>query len=173
MKRHRTHVEQPREIQSLELHLAKYAVDVFRATVDRGGNSRGLQLALEQRADRLDVALAVDAPFRQRAGDAVVGIGFEIAEGQVLEFPLEAPYAEAVRERSQDLARFDGELQSLRRRQLACVAQSHQLLGQPGEHQARIGRHGQQHLAQRLGLVFVEQLAGRPVRGQMQLAQRP
>ena len=45
----------------------------------------------------------------------------------------------------------------------ARVAQRHELLGEPCQHQARVAHHGQQHLAQRLRLSGVEAGGGRPV----------
>ena len=54
---------------------------------------------------------------------------------------------------------------------VARVAQRHQLLGQPRQHQARIAHHREQHLAQRLGLARVQALRRRPVARQSERRQ--
>ncbi len=46
------------------------------------------------------------------------------------------------------------------------MAQTHQLLREPRQHQARVAHHGEQHLAQRLGLARIEAVRRRPVVGQ-------
>ncbi len=55
--------------------------------------------------------------------------------------------------------------------QLARVPQPHQLLSQARHDQARIVRHCQQHLAQRLRLLGIESVRRGPVSWQAQLAQ--
>jgi hypothetical protein len=51
------------------------------------------------------------------------------------------------------------------------MAQCHQFLGQPRQHQARIAHHREQHLAHGLGLTRVEPLGGRPVARESQAPQ--
>ena len=57
------------------------------------------------------------------------------------------------------------------RRELARVTQAHHLIRQSRHDQARVGRHGQQHLAHRFGLLGVQALGGRPVCRQAQASQ--
>ena len=95
----------------------------------------------------------------------------ERLEGQVLQLPLELLHAQAVGERSVDGARLERAPLALRARQLACVAQRDQLLGEPRQHQARVADDREQHLAQRFGLTRVQAERRRPVTGQSQSAQ--
>src|SRR5204863_141233 len=63
--------------------------------------------------DRLvDCALALAAAAFEKAGDAFVEFGLEVAERQVFQFPLELPHAEAIGERRVDVERFARELRS-------------------------------------------------------------
>ena len=62
--------------------------------------------ASRERARRLrDVALAAAALLVEQARDALVGVGLEVAERQVLELPFQLPDAEPVGERRVDVAR--------------------------------------------------------------------
>ena len=130
-----------------------------------------LQLRAQLLAQRLDVALAVGAPLVERRGHAAVLVGLEVTERQILELPLQLPDAEAVGERRVDGARLERAARALGGRQVARVAQRHQLLGETREHQARIAHHRQQHLAQRLGLARIEAVRRRPVARQSEVAQ--
>src|SRR5207302_1253238 len=78
---------------------------------------------------------------------------------------------EAVGGRSVAGARLERAPLALRARQLACVSQRDQLLGEPRQHQARIADDREQHLAQRFGLTRVQAERWRPVTGQSQSAQ--
>ncbi len=169
---YRAHVEQLLERELLALHLAPDAVDVLGPAVDCGGRDAGLaQLALQQLAHVGDVALAIQAPLGQRTRDAVIGLGLEIAEREILEFPLQAPDAEPIGQRGEDLARLQRQPLSLGLGQCARRAQLHQLVGQVRHHQPRVGGHGQQHLAQHFGLLRIQALAGRPAGRQVQLSE--
>jgi hypothetical protein len=64
----------------------------------------GLDAGLGQgRSDALlgvgDEALAVGALLVEQAGDAAVGLGLQVAEGEVLQLPLELPDAQPVGQR--------------------------------------------------------------------------
>ena len=63
--------------------------------------------ARSSRHSAVDVALAVGAPLVERSGDAPVLLGLEVAEGEILELPLQLPDAEAVGERGVDDACLD------------------------------------------------------------------
>ena len=126
---------------------------------------------LQALAHGFDVALAVDAPLGEGAGDAVIGLGLEVAERQVLEFPLEAPGAEPVGERRVDLARLQRDAPPSVRIELACVPQPRQLQRETRNDEARVRSHGEQHLAQRLGLSGVQALLLAPPGGQADFAE--
>ena len=104
---HGAHVEQLLEGQLLALHLAVDAVDVFRPAVDLSGDAGRAQLLAQRGAQRVDVVLAVGAPLVERGGHAAVLIGLEVAEGQILELPLQLPDAEAIGERCVHGARLE------------------------------------------------------------------
>ena len=110
----------------------------------------------QRAAQRGDVTLAVGALLGQRRGNASVVIGLQEAKGEVLEFPLELPQPQPVGERCEHFAGL--ERQSLTRGGVSIPrgAEIDQLPREARQHQARIADHGQQHLAQGLGLRGLE-----------------
>ena len=103
--------------------------------------------------DRLvDCALALAAAAFEKAGDAFVEFGLEVAERQVFQFPLELPHAEAIGERGVDVERFARELRSLGIRRAREPAQRLRAARKAQEHHADVPHHGEQHLAQHLRL---------------------
>ena len=168
---HRAHVKQLVERELLALHFAPDAVDMLRTPVYRQRGHAGLgQFALQQRTYLTYIAFAIHSALGQGARDAVIGVGLEVTKRQILQFPLQAPYTQAIGQRRKDLARLGSQPQPLRRRQCARVAQLDQLFGQMRHHQARIGGHGQQHLAQDLRLLRVQPLLRGPAGRQMKLS---
>ena len=110
------------------------------------------QLALQQRDDVLDVALAILPPLVEKPRDAPVLVGLERAQRKILELPLELPDAEAIGERRIDidhLARDGATTLGIAGHQPA-----HRLraLGELDQDYADVLDHRQQHLAQVLGL---------------------
>ena len=106
------------------------------------------------RLDRvLDVLFAIDALGRQQTGDALVVVRIEIAKTPVFQFPFELPDTESIGERGVDFARFRRDALALGGWGIAAFAQQVQLRRQLDQHQSRIGDDGQQHLAQRFGLL--------------------
>ena len=78
---------------------------MLRPPGDLGAHAlRGERIA-QRRLDLFDVALAARALVVEQARDALVGVGFELAEREVLQFPLQLPDAEPVGERRVDVAR--------------------------------------------------------------------
>ena len=115
--------------------------------------------------------LAVRAAFIQGRRHAPILFGFEVAEGQILQLPLQLPHAQAVGERRIHRPRFQRTALAVRHRQFTRMAQGHQFLREPRQHQPWIAHYGQQHLAQRLGLRGIKALRRRPVAGQAEVAQ--
>jgi len=101
------------------------------------------------------VALADLARLSHHARDALVGIGLQVEEGQVLELPLNRAHAQAV---SQGRVHVHG-LASLK--QATILAQgcqrSHvvQTVGKFNDDDANVLGHGEEHLAQRERLLLV------------------
>ncbi|CFP64051.1 Uncharacterised protein [Bordetella pertussis] len=92
----------------------------------------------------------------------LVALGFEEAERQVFHFPLELPDAQAVGQRGIQVQRLARETGRARRLGLGMPAQALQPRRQPHQHDAQVGRHGQQHLALHLllGAAFGLAVAG-------------
>ena len=158
------------ERELLALHLAVDAVDVFRAAVDLGLDAGLEQLRAQRRAELLDVALAVGAPLVEGGGDVLVLLRLQVAEGQVLQFPLQLPDPQAVRQRRVHGARLQGPAAAFGRVERARMPQRNQFLGQPRQHQPGIADHREQHLAQGLGLGRVEAVCRGPVARQSERA---
>src|SRR5690606_21196724 len=99
---------------------------------------------------------------REPARDAMVALGLEIAEREILELPLELPDAEPVRERRIHLARLERETFALLGRSALHLAHPRELRGEPHEQQPRIAEDREQHLAQRFDLLARRRTARLP-----------
>ncbi len=146
------HVVELGKIELLAAHLAPDAVDVFRPAADLGRDLCGGQLPLEPLDRMRDVGFALGALLVEQLGDTLVGDRVLEAEREILEFPLQLPDAEPVRERRVDIERLARHVG--RRLQLGgrIVAQRLQPRGEPDHHHADVLREREQHLAQRLDL---------------------
>ena len=103
---HGAHVVYLGEVERLAAHLVPDGVDVLRPPGDLRLDVRLLELARQRGDGPGDVLLALDAPLVEHLRDALVNLGFEVAERQVLELPLQLPDAEAVGERGIDIQGF-------------------------------------------------------------------
>lgn len=103
------------EGQVFLLHLAPYAEDVFGPPVDTRLDRGALQLVLQLRLELLDVALSLGAANLERGGNVLVLGGFEIAECQILQFPLDLPNPQTIGQGRINLARLHRELALQRR----------------------------------------------------------
>ncbi len=151
------------EGEVLRLHLAPDAVDVFRTSLDRGFDAGVVQFAAQQRLQLFHVALAFGAPRVQGGSDALVVGGLKVAEGEILQFPLQLPHAQPIGERRIDFAGFGRELAPQDRIERLGGAHFLQLSGEAHHHQPHVADDRQQHFAQRLGLAGLEALFGRPI----------
>ncbi len=124
------------------------------------------ELASQRLLEIFDERFPFVAFFLQCPCNVLVGLRFEIAKRQILQFPLELPHAQAVRERCVDFLCFGRERAFLGCACALCEAHFQQLLGDANQHEPRIGHDGKQHLAKRLGLLHGERFARLPVRGQ-------
>ena len=88
-------------------------------------------------------------------GQRLVGLGLEHLEGQVLELPLDLPDAQALGERRVDLGGLARDAQLLVDGQRAQRAHVVQPVGELDEDDADVLRHGQEHLADVLGLLLL------------------
>ena len=144
------------ELLAFALHLLIDGPIVLGATVDLKALKTN---AIELIGERLDglgqITLANLARLGYHARDALVGIGLQVEEGQVLELPLDRAHAQAVGQRRvyvHGLARL---------KQTAVLAQggkrAHvmQAVGELDDDDADVLGHGEEHLAQREGLLLV------------------
>ncbi len=106
-----------------------------------------------QALDRiLDELLALDPALVEHLGDALVGLGLDEAEGEVLQLPLELPHSQPVGQRRVDVQALARHLDAGLARQVGVEAQGLGARGQTHQHDADVLDHRQQHLAQHLGL---------------------
>ncbi len=147
------------ELQALLLHLPPDRIDVLGATVDLRLDAGGGQLVAQLLHHVVDVLLAIQAPLMQQLGDLLVLFGFEVAEGQVLQLPLDMADAQPVGQRRVDI-------EHLARHPVALVvigilhrADGAGALGQLDQRDTHVVNHGHQHLAQifHLGLAAQHQ----------------
>ena len=99
-----------------------------------------------------DQALALGALLLHGACQIPVHLRMDVAEAQILQFPLELPDAQPVGQGRKDVQRLACDPFALVGRLAAQGAHVVQTIGQLDEHHARIFHHGQEHLAQGLGL---------------------
>ena len=144
------------ELLALALHLLIDRPIVLGTAVDL----KALQAnAVELIGERLDslgqIALANLARLGYHARDALVGIGLQVKEGQVLEFPLDRAHAQTVgqgRVYVHGLAGLKQATVLAKGRQRTHVMQA---VGKLDDNDADVLGHGKEHLAQREGLLLV------------------
>ena len=117
----------------------------------------GLDLRLAQVGRHVldDVLQEHIAPRRalgHQPGDLVVALGEQGGEGQVLKFPLDGVHAQPVRERREDLQHLARLLLLLGPRQVAQGPHVVQPVGELDDQDPDVAGHGDDHLADRLGL---------------------
>ncbi len=170
----RQHVHDAVEGDALPLHLLPDAVEVLRPALHLRREAVRGEVGLELGAQADDPRLAVGAPLVELAGDRVVALGVEEAEGEVLELPLDLPDAEPVGERREHLHRLGRELLRARRLARREPAQRLQPRGQAQQHHAQVAREREQHLPHPLGLQrLVGGIDARALGGALQVAELP
>jgi hypothetical protein len=149
----RAQVEHALEAQALALHLFPDAVEVLGPALHLGVQTQALQLGQQRGACLVHAQFTLQALLVQRAGQRVVGLGFEEAEGQVFQLPLDLPDAQPVGQRGEHLARLQRHLGGHRLLAGGEPAQGLQARGQAQQHHAQVAAEGQQHLAHALDLL--------------------
>ena len=112
------------------------------------------------RARLLHVALAVGPALGHHALDLGVLAGMQGREGEVLQLPADRLDAQAVSQRRVDLQRLLGLLDLLLLAQIAERAHVVQPVGQLDEDHPDVLGHGDDHLADVLGLLFLDRAEG-------------
>ena len=112
------------------------------------------QFVTQQVDDAVDVALAVHALTFEFAGDFLVDIGFESAQGAVFEFAFELGDTEAVRQWGEQVAGLQGEALLFLCTVSAEVAHKDNLQRQFEDDGAHVAGHGEEHFAQALDVAL-------------------
>ena len=94
------------------------------------------------------------AGFVDRFGQRGVAPGVQVPEGQILQFAIGLVQAQAVGNRGIDFQRLGRDAAPFAARHVRQRAHVVRAVGQLDEDDAHIPRHGQQHFAERLGLVL-------------------
>ncbi len=157
---HGAHIVDLAERQALALHFAPDGIDVLGTAADVGFDTGGLQLGAQLVHHVGDEALTVEPPFVQQRGDLLVLIGFKVAEGQVLQLPLDMADTQTMRQRCIDVEDFAGNAVAL-----LVVGGFHRTdcagtLSQLDQGDADVVDHRHQHLAQVLDLALSAQHHG-------------
>ena len=143
------------ELGALAAHLLVDAVEVLRPAGELGLDARRLEGLVQLVHGSPHVRLAGLAMALELAGELPVGIRVEHLEGEVLELPLDLPDAQALCERRVDLGRLAGDALLLGGRQRPERAHVVEPVGQLDEDDADVLGHGQEHLADVLGLLLL------------------
>ena len=139
----------------LAVHLAVDGEDGFLAGLDAGLEAGGGKGVLDVLLHFLHQMATTAACVADGLGQRFVAPGVQILEGQVFQLAVGAVQAQAVGNGSVDFQRFgsDAPLRvGLHVRHGAHVVRA---VGQLDQDDAHVGSHGQQHLAEGLGLVFL------------------
>ena len=122
---------------------------MFDAAVEAfDGNARVSEFVAQEVDDARDVALAIDALAFEFAGDFLVDVRFEDAQGAVFQLPFELGDAEAVRQRRQQVAGLQGEALLFGGAVAAEVAHEDDLQREFENDRAHVARHREEHFAQ-------------------------
>ncbi len=144
----RAHVVNLAEGQVLALHLAVNAVDVLGPSLDIRFQSFAREMFLDVGRDPLHIGFAVGTALVQLRGNFAVTFRFQVAKGEVFQFPLELPDAQAVGNRGEDVNRLFGFLNLFRRGHIAEGAHIMQPVGQFDQNHAEIRSHCQERFSQ-------------------------
>ncbi len=112
----------------------------------RAGSSRVVTMRCEE-------GFAFAAEGVDFGGELRVGEGIDVAEGEVFELAAQFTHAETMRERSVDVEGLAGDAALLLGVQVLERAHVVQAVGELDDDDAQVGDHGEQHLADVLGLV--------------------
>ncbi len=136
------------ELQALLLHLSPDGIDVLGTPVDVGLDAGRSQFVPELLHDVLDVLFAIEATLVQELGDLLVLLGLKVAEGQVLQLPLDMADAQAMGQRRVDVEDFAGDALALLVVGQLDGTDGTGAFGQLDQRDAHVIDHGHQHLAQ-------------------------
>ena len=134
------------------LHLEVGAVDAFGPADNFGGYAVLGEFVLKSGGNSLDVFFALGALGRQNLGYLPVLLFVEMPEGQVIQPPLDLPDTQPVGQGGVDVQGLLGDAPPLFGRQGVQGVHVVQAVRQLDQHHPDVLRHGDQHLAQALGV---------------------
>jgi hypothetical protein len=140
------------EVAAPDDHLLVDRVVVLGAALDLGVDAGLLELGGELARDLLQVGVARGGAGGDEADDLVVLLRLQDREREVLQLPLDRGHAEPVRERGEHLEGLAGLPGLLLGRQEAHGAHVVQPVGELDHQDAGVAGHGDDHLADGLGL---------------------
>ena len=132
----------------VSFHLLVDAVDMLGAARYLGAQAHPLELLLQNLDYLGDEVLALGAAGGNQAGHVAVLFRLQVAEGQVLQLPLQLPYPQAVGEGGIDFQRLLGDAALPLRRQRPQRAHIVQAVGQLDKDHPQVFRHRHQHFSQ-------------------------
>ena len=152
------------EGQVLFVHLAVDGVKRFLAPDDVGVEPRVGQRRGHVVLHFLDQVAPALARLVHRLGQHAVAPRLQVTKGQVLQLAVGFVQAQAVGDGRVDVERLGADAAPFGARHVAHGAHVVQAVGQLDQNHAHVARHGQQHLAEGLGLAFL-------ARAELQLVQ--
>ena len=141
-------VEDAVDVDLLRVHFAVDAVDMLDARGDRALDALGLQARMDLRLNVAHEALERVHARVQIFRDRLIAIRVEVAQGEVLQLPLDALHAQPVRDGGVDLHRLERFDALLLLGLVVHRAHIVQAVRHFDEDHADIVRHGEEHLAQ-------------------------
>jgi len=153
---HRGHVVDLLEAEVLALHLLVDAVDVLGSAADGAFDARIGKLGAQHLHHVGDVLATDRALFLEQLAEPSVGLGLELAKGEVFELPLELPDAETVGQRREDVHRLPCERAACLVVDAAQLAHPFDPVRERDEDDANVRGHSEKQLAESLGRLLVE-----------------
>ena len=144
------------------LHLRVDAVEMLCPAVHRGVDAGVLQGLDDGLADLVDQLFPFRTLLVQLAREIPVDVGRQVFQAEVFQFGLDLGHAEPVGEGRVDLPRFEGDPLLLLRFQKGQRPHVVEPVRELDEDDAHILRHGNEHLAEILGLEFLLASEGQP-----------
>jgi hypothetical protein len=142
------------EAQVLFFHLAVDRIQRLLAPGDPQLHAGGREGRFDLLLHLLDQVAAAAARLGHGLRQRGVAPGLQVPERQFLQFAVSLVQAQAVRDGRVDVERFARDACPLLARRIGQRAHVVRAVGQLDQDDAHVARHGQQHLAERLGLVF-------------------
>ena len=141
-------------------HLVINAVDALGAAADFAHEFRRVQHFPQPTAYLLHVLFPLGAAGGQHPGNFPVAVFVQVAEGQVVQLPLDFPDAQAVGQGRVDVQGFLGDGLALGRGQGVEGFHIVETVGQLNQHHANVLGHSDQHLAEAFGIEPVRVIQG-------------